>query len=74
MLFNLLPNHPDWVIKQLYYLDNLCDYHPSENCPDTSYFKYSYGSNNTVQLWNLYYFQGFFQSIGQQDYRLTPLL
>ena len=68
-LFNSLPNHPDWLIKQLYYLDNLHDYSANGNYPDTSNFKYSYGEHNTVQLLNGYCFKGICQRIHQQDYR-----
>ena len=70
MQFNLLPSHPDWFTKQVYYLDNLHSYPTSVNFPDTSYFKYSHGNANTVQLRNLYCYKGIFQRIRQQDYRL----
>lgn len=70
MLFNLLPKHPDWSSKQLYYLDNFHDYPASGNCPDTSNLKYSYGNANTVPLRNSYCYKGIFQRIHQQDYRL----
>ncbi len=70
MLFNLLPKHPDWSSKQLYYLDNFRDYPASGNCPDTSKLKYSYGNENTVLLRNSYCYKGIYQRIHQQDYRL----
>ncbi|MBE9216324.1 hypothetical protein IQ247_27300 [Plectonema cf. radiosum LEGE 06105] len=68
-LFNLLPNHPDWLIKQLYYLDNLDNYPASGNCQNTFYNQYSYGEKHTVQLRNSHCYQGIFQRIHQQDYR-----
>ncbi len=68
-LFNLLPSHPDWFTKQLYYLDNQYNYSVNENYLDTSFLKYSYGSTNAVRLRNNNYFQGVFQRIRQQDYR-----
>lgn len=69
-LFNLLPNNPDWFIRQLYYLDNFNDYPASANCHDTSYFQYSHGNNSIVYLRDSHFFQGIFQRICQQDYRL----
>lgn len=68
-LFNLIPNHPDWLIKQLYYLDNLNDYLRSRNHLDTFTFKYSYGNANTVQLRNCHYLKGIFRFLNQQYYR-----
>ncbi len=54
----------------MYYLDNLHDYFASDNFADTYNIKYSYGSANTVRSRNLYCFEGIFQRISQQDYRL----
>ena len=70
-LFNLLPTHPDWLMSQMYYLDNLHNYPANINCHNTSLLKYSYGSNNPVCLRNVYRFEGIFQRIHQQDYRLV---
>lgn len=70
-LYNSLQSHPDWLRSQLYYLDNLHDYPATVNCPDTSFFKYSYGNANPVLLRNIYQFEGVFQRIRQQDYRLV---
>ncbi|MEA5594685.1 FAD-dependent oxidoreductase [Rivularia sp. UHCC 0363] len=68
-LYNLLPYHPDWSIKQLYYLDNLNSYPANGNYDDTSLDKYVYGIQNPVELRNSYRYQGVFQHIDQQDYR-----
>ncbi|MEO0685137.1 MAG: FAD-dependent oxidoreductase, partial [Cyanobacteria bacterium J06649_11] len=70
-LFNLLPSHPDWFTNQMYYLDNLHNYPATDNYLDTYFYQYSYGSNNAVRLRNAYHFEGIFQRIHQQDYRLV---
>ncbi|MEL7245195.1 MAG: FAD-dependent oxidoreductase [Cyanobacteria bacterium J06573_2] len=70
-LFNLLPSHPDWLMTQLYYLDNLHDYPATAHCQDTYSCKYSHGKSNPVSLRNLYCFEGIFQRVHQQDYILV---
>ena len=70
LLFNLLPNHPDWMLGQMYYLDNLNDYPASDNYHNTLSYKYSYGSNNPVRPHNIHFCQGIFRYLSQQSYRL----
>ncbi|MEO1185611.1 MAG: FAD-dependent oxidoreductase, partial [Cyanobacteria bacterium J06636_27] len=67
----LLPSHPDWLMTQLYYLDNLHDYPATAHCQDTYLCKYSHGISNPVSLRNLYCFEGIFQRVHQQDYILV---
>lgn len=73
-LFNLLPNHPDWLYWQRYYLDNPEDYPLSGNVPDSGQelkatyplltFGHRQGATNQSLL-------GIFQRRDEQDYTLT---
>jgi hypothetical protein len=40
-LFNLTPDHPEWLDWQLYYLDNSDAYSATGNCPILSTIQYN---------------------------------
>jgi len=62
-LFNLPPDHPDWLKWQYYYLDNPEFYPPDANCPVTVISPHP---SKDSQL-----FSGIFQRQSYQDYTLT---
>jgi hypothetical protein len=66
-LFNLAPNHPEWLHWQLYYLDNPEAYPASGNCPSSSVPEYDY----SIFFPTLDCFTGIFHRLDQQDYRFT---
>ncbi|MBV6628107.1 MAG: FAD-dependent oxidoreductase [Rivularia sp. (in: Bacteria)] len=72
-LFNSLPSHPDWLNKQLYYLDNLHNYSANLTCDNTPSIKYSYGTNPRSKLRNIYSIDGIFHRLYQQNYRFIFL-
>jgi hypothetical protein len=70
-LFNLLPDHPEWLDWQLYYLDNPDAYSATGNCFILSTIQYNNLANKYVQSLNKQYFQGIFHRLYQQDYRFS---
>ncbi len=70
-LFNLPPNHPDWLHWQLYYLYNLEFYPASGNCSHLSPSQYYYGDSKTALQCNCNCFTGIIHHLNQQDYRFT---
>ncbi len=76
-LFDALPNHPDWLEQQQYYLAHPDQYPPdgtsgryraitSYSCPSDRTHSTTY---NPAQIW-----QGVFHRQGDQDYTLTLVL
>jgi FAD dependent oxidoreductase len=70
-LFNLPPDHPEWLDWQLYYLDNPDAYPATGNCPISSNYQYKYLQTKSVQSLNQEYFRGIFHRLDQQDYRFS---
>jgi hypothetical protein len=62
-LFNLPINHPDWLEKQIHYLDHPETYPVDGNCPGLFVDQCDY--------LNLDCFIGIFNRLGQQDYKFT---
>ncbi|MDJ0620449.1 MAG: FAD-dependent oxidoreductase [Calothrix sp. MO_192.B10] len=69
-LFNLSPQHPQWLYWQQYYFDNLDTYPSSGNCDGVSYSQYYYGNGDTVLPQKPHRFTGFFLNSDKQNYRL----
>ena len=63
-LFNLPPNHPDWLYWQRYYLEQPEAYPVSGNCPCTQNASPPLKSDSRV-------FEGVFNRRSDQDYTLT---
>jgi hypothetical protein len=63
-LFNLPPEHPDWLKWQRYYLDNPQDYSVDGNCPVTE------NSYSQIDLRDTF-FSGIFQKDGEQAYSIV---
>ncbi len=63
-LFNLPPNHPDWLYWQQYYLEHPEAYPNSGNCPCTQNLSPPLQPDSRV-------FQGIFNCHGEQNYTLT---
>jgi hypothetical protein len=70
-LFNLLPNHPDWLEQQLYYLNNLPSYPINGYSSCSSFYQYLYEQENSASLRKIQSFVGYFSCLKQQEYRLT---
>ncbi len=70
-LFNLPPDHPEWLDWQLYYLNNPEAYPATGNCPYLSKNQYYYSQKYYVKIRQKDYFHGIFHRLGQQDYRFT---
>ncbi len=70
-LFNLPPDHPEWLDWQLYYLDNPDAYPATGNCPISSNSQYKYLQTQYVQSLNKEYFRGIFHRLEQQNYRFS---
>jgi hypothetical protein len=70
-LFNLLPNHPDWLYWQLYYLDNP-EYYPATGEVSLGRLKVE-GSEANLQPANMEpaTFCGIFQRRNEQEYGIT---
>jgi hypothetical protein len=64
-LFNLPPQHPDWLYWQTYYLDSPEAYPLDGNCPVTT----TINNNNAIDSLKIY--RGSFQRYGFQDYGIT---
>lgn len=62
-LFNLPIDHPEWLDRQIEFLDHPETYPVSGNCPDLSQVSCDY--------WNLDNFIGIFNRLQEQDYRFT---
>jgi hypothetical protein len=62
-LFNLPPEHPDWLKWQRYYLDNPRNYSVDGNCPVTE------NSYNQIDIKDTF-FSGIFQKYGEQAYSI----
>lgn len=65
-LFNLPPQHPDWLYWQTYYLDSPEAYPLDGNCPVTTTIN---NNNNAIDSLKIY--RGSFQRYGFQDYGIT---
>lgn len=63
-LFNLLPNHPDWLVWQRYYLDNPEDYPLSGNLAN-------WQPDECIPNADLIVFEGIFCRHQEQDYSIT---
>lgn len=70
-LFNLPPDHPEWLDWQLYYLDNPDAYLATGNCPISSKIQYNYVKNQYVKSLNNECFRGILHRLDQQDYRFS---
>ena len=70
-LFNLPPDHPEWLDWQLYYLDNPDAYPATGNCPISSNLQYKYLQTKYVQSLKTEYFRGIFHRLEQQNYRFS---
>lgn len=70
-LFNLPPNHSDWLHWQLYYLNNPQAYPGSGDCPCPSWNHYSDSTFGKGLIRESNCFQGIFYRLGQQEYRFT---
>ncbi|WP_017318180.1 FAD-dependent oxidoreductase [Mastigocladopsis repens] len=70
-LLNLLPNDPDWLHWQLYYLDEPEAYPINGNCPFLSPSQYYYMNGDSVTVRKTCCFQGIFYRIAHQDYKFT---
>jgi hypothetical protein len=70
-LFNLPPDHPEWLDWQLYYLDNPDAYPATGNCPVSSNLHYKDLQNKYVQSLNKTNLRGIFHRLDQQDYRFS---
>jgi len=70
-LFNLPPNHSDWLHWQLYYLDNPQAYPASGYCPYPSWDKSHNSAFDKVLTRESDCFQGIFHRLDQQNYKFT---
>jgi FAD dependent oxidoreductase len=70
-LFNLPPDHPEWLDWQLYYLDNPEAYPATGNCPISSNIQYKKLQDNYAKSLKIECFQGIFHRLDQQDYRFS---
>ncbi|MDF0556072.1 FAD-dependent oxidoreductase [Kamptonema sp. UHCC 0994] len=80
-LFNLTPNHPDWLYWQRYYLDRPTEYTASGNCPCTKeegrrkkeegITNYQLPITNSQSSITNYQFSGIFYRRSEQDYQLA---
>ncbi len=62
-LFNLPPEHPEWLKWQRYYLDRLEDYPDDGNCPCQKH-------NNTSRLITNNYYRGILYQSRLQEYKI----
>ncbi|MEH1831993.1 MAG: FAD-dependent oxidoreductase [Nostoc sp.] len=70
-LFNLPPNHSDWLHWQLYYLNNLQAYPASGDCPSLSGNEYPDSAFDKALIRESNCFKGIFYRLDQQEYRFT---
>lgn len=69
-LFNLLPNHPEWLQWQRYYVNEPQAYPSSGNCPPTVE-QYYHSDKQQVFTRKANCFTGVFHIANQQDYSFT---
>lgn len=62
-LFNLPPDHPDWLSWQRYYLEHPEAYPLDGNCPSSNY--------GVLEIKTRDLYQGIFQHNGKQEYSIT---
>ena len=74
-LFNLPPEHPEWLQWQRYYLDNPEKYPINGNCPGIDWHKGISKQGNLSQQSSLTsthnYYQGIFHRSGEQEYNIV---
>ncbi len=70
-LFNLPPNHSDWLHWQLYYLNNPQAYPASGDCPCPSWNEYSDSTFGKALIRESNCFKGIFHRLDEQEYRFT---
>lgn len=70
-LFNLVPDHPEWLQWQTYYLNEPAAYPYDGNCPAPSVDNYYNSESYLVLTRNTDSFTGVLQIVNQQDYRFT---
>ena len=70
-LFNLPPNHSDWLHWQLYYLNNPQAYPASGDCPCPSWNQYPDSTFGKGLIRESNCFQGIFYRFDRQEYRFT---
>ena len=70
-LFNLPPNHSDWLHWQLYYLNNPQAYPASGDCPCPSWNHYPDSAFGKALLRENNCLKGIFYRLDQQEYRFT---
>jgi hypothetical protein len=70
-LFNLPPNHSDWLNWQLYYLDNPQAYPVNGDCPCPSENDYPDSAFDKALIQEGNCFKGIFYRLPQQEYRFT---
>lgn len=69
-LFDLSPQHPQWLYSQRYYLDNLDTYPLNGHCQNLYSYRHNYGDYSTVLPHSCQCFIGSFLCIDKQNYRL----
>ncbi|MBD2729573.1 FAD-dependent oxidoreductase [Nostoc sp. FACHB-892] len=70
-LFNLPPNHSDWLHWQLYYLNNPQAYPGSGDCPCQSWNESSDSAVGKALIRKSNCFKGIFYRLDQQEYKFT---
>ena len=70
-LFNLPPNHSDWLHWQLYYLNNPQAYPANGYCPCLPGNEYPDSAFDKALIWESNCFKGIFYRLDQQEYRFT---
>ncbi|MEH1966199.1 FAD-dependent oxidoreductase [Nostoc sp.] len=70
-LFNLPPNHSDWLHWQLYYLNNPQAYPASGDCDCSSGNEYPDSTFGKALIRESNCFKGIFYRLDQQEYRFT---
>ncbi|MEH2012833.1 FAD-dependent oxidoreductase [Nostoc sp.] len=70
-LFNLPPNHSDWLHWQLYYLNNPQAYPANGYCPCLSGNEYPDSTFDKALIRESNCFKGIFYRLNQQEYRFT---
>ncbi|MCC5654555.1 FAD-dependent oxidoreductase [Nostoc sp. XA013] len=70
-LFNLPPNHSDWLHWQLYYLNNPQAYPGSGDCPCQSWNESPDSAFGKALIRDSNCFKGIFYRLNQQEYKFT---